>query len=168
VQLPSIISAFGVSCVPCTRVLGLESTDHAGPHCICALCVSAARQLTTTAVPPTHDFVCRSYRQCIVVNLAHSFILSRISVRVSSSRRVVTSSGASLALLFCRASVSNQHTACTRSYCLISTPSGLVAMQHLRQHALSTGTRGSSTFRSFGTFTRPSPFGAYSGQERVG
>merc|ERR1711924_275874 len=53
VQLPSIISAFGASCVPCTRVLGLESTDHAGPHRICALCVSAARQLTT-AVPPSH------------------------------------------------------------------------------------------------------------------
>jgi len=53
VQLPSIISASGASCVPRTRVLGLESTDHAGPHCICALCVSAARQLTT-AVPPSH------------------------------------------------------------------------------------------------------------------
>merc|ERR1711918_98847 len=53
VQLPSIISASGASCVPRTRVLGLESTDHAGPHCICALCVSAARQLTI-AVPPSH------------------------------------------------------------------------------------------------------------------
>jgi len=53
VQLPSIISASGASCVPRTRVLGLESTDHAGPHCTCALCVSAARQLTT-AVPPSH------------------------------------------------------------------------------------------------------------------
>jgi len=53
VQLPSIKSAPGASCVPCTRVLGLESTDHAGPHCTCALCVSAARQLAT-AVPPSH------------------------------------------------------------------------------------------------------------------
>ena len=53
VQLPTITCALSASCAARTRVLGLESTDHAGPHCTCALCVSAARQLTT-AVPPSH------------------------------------------------------------------------------------------------------------------
>ena len=52
-------TCFRCQLCPCTRVLGLESTDHAGPHCTCTLCVFAARQLTivspygtSVAAPP--------------------------------------------------------------------------------------------------------------------
>ena len=52
-------TCFRCQLCPCTRVLVLESTDHAGPHCTCTLCVSAARQLTivspygtSVAAPP--------------------------------------------------------------------------------------------------------------------
>lgn len=88
VQLSSIISAFGASCVPCTRVLGLESTDHAGPHCTCALCVSAARQLTTT-VRPSHIICAARTASSLRASCRHSrrLILSADQTFLSCTRR---------------------------------------------------------------------------------
>ena len=165
--LPTIICALSASCALRTRVLGLESTvraSHSHSHFSfpqvgnCTITVGSAVALTVPLVPKV---------PFCAIDLVERFCLPVASFRpgIIPPTCVVTSRQC---LPLCFFFASNQHHAHLRSCAISFDIQRPVVANHLPLTSLSsTGSRDSSSFVRFGTFSHTPPPMMHLGQEHV-